>query len=416
MPFAALGLSSPLLQSIAERNYLTPTSIQREIIPTILRSCDVWASAPTGSGKTAAFALPILQLLTHAPRPRGRFVRALVLVPTRELAIQLSDSFVFYGKHLPEPLKILGLIGGVSINPQMMRLGRGADVIVATPGRLLDLLDHNALSLSEVSHFVLDEADRLLDLGFSEELTRIVSMLPRKRQSMLFSATFPPAVRILAESLLSSPLRIDVTEEIKEQPEIFQRAIEVDPSRRTQLLRHLIQFHQWKQVLVFVATKYSTEHVAQKLRSAGIVATALHGELSQGARTKALADFKTGSVQVLLATDVAARGIDIANLPAVINYDLPRSPNDYTHRIGRTARAGATGVAVNFISASTHAHFRLIEKRNSFLLDREHIEGFEPQELLVPTASTGGVKGHRKSKKDKLREAEAASLKKKAAK
>jgi ATP-dependent RNA helicase RhlE len=408
MSFSSLGLSAPLLQAVAERNYATPTPVQLAAIPAALAGRDVWAQAQTGSGKTAAFALPMLQVLSATRRERGRFVRALVLAPTRELAAQIGESFKQYSRHLAEPMKVMVLHGGVSINPQMMGLGGGADVIVATPGRLLDLIDHNAVSLSAVKTLVLDEADRLLDLGFADELNRILALLPARRQNLLFSATFPADVQALAASLLRDPLKIELPVEPATAPDIRQRAIEVDVPRRTQLLRHLIQTEGWSRVLVFVATKYATEHVAEKLRKAGLKAGALHGELSQGARTQALADFKEGKLQVLLATDVAARGIDIVQLPAVVNFDLPRSAADYTHRIGRTGRAGETGVAVNFVSAETYAHFRLIEKRHQLDIPREQIEGFEPVELEAPAQPAGGgVKGRRKSKTDKLREAAA---------
>ncbi len=404
MPFSNLGLSEPLLRAVIVRNYPAPTPVQTAAIPAVLSGRDVWASAQTGSGKTAAFALPVLQKVSASPRARGRFVRALVLAPTRELAAQIGDSFRIYGRWLPVPVKILVVYGGVSINPQMMALGGGADVIVATPGRLLDLVEHNAVSLAAVSMLVLDEADRLLDLGFAGELNRIIALLPGRRQSLLFSATFPPAVQALAAALLHDPIRIDVPAALETVPDIVQRAIEVDPPRRTQLLRHLIETNKWTRVLVFVATKYATEHVAEKLRKAGIAAAAFHGELSQSARLQALADFKASKVQVLLTTDLAARGIDIVQMPVVVNFDLPRSATDYTHRIGRTGRAGACGVAVSFVSAGTHAHFQLIEKRHRLDLPREQVEGFEPEELERPAPPTGGIKGRRKSKKDKLRE------------
>ena len=409
MSFSSLGLSEPLLRAVAARNYSTPTPVQGTAIPEILRGRDVWASAQTGSGKTAAFALPILQLLGAGPRPRGRFVRALILVPTRELAAQIGEAIGRYSQLLPYSPKTLTVFGGVSINPQMLALGRGADILVATPGRLLDLLEHNAVSLSAVSILVLDEADRLLEEGFSDELGRILAMLPGRRQNLLFSATFPPAVQTLATAMLRDPVRLDAPSAAAE-PDIIQRVIEVDAPRRTQLLRHLIQENQWSRVLVFVATKYAAEHVAEKLRQAGLVAAALHGDLSQGARSRALANFKAGNVRVLLATDLAARGIDILRLPVVVNFDLPRSAVDYTHRIGRTGRAGETGLAISFVSAGTHAHFRLIEKRHRFNLPREQVEGFEPVETEVPAPSNGGIKGKRKSKKDKLREAAARAL------
>jgi superfamily II DNA/RNA helicase len=330
----------------------------------------------------------------------------LILVPTRELAAQIGESFRNYARYLAEPIKTLVVYGGVSINPQMMALGGGADVIVATPGRLLDLIDHNAVSLSAVATLVLDEADQLFSLGFTDELNRILALLPARRQNLLFSATFPTEVQALAENLLREPVRIDVPAEPTTKPDILQRVIEVDAPHRTQLLRHLIETHGWTRVLVFVATKYATEHVAEKLRKAGIAATALHGELSQGARMQALADFKASKVRVLLATDLAARGLDIIQMPVVVNFDLPRSAVDYTHRIGRTGRAGESGVAISFVSADTHAHFCLIEKRHQLDLPREQIEGFEPVETAIPAPpSNGGVKGKRKSKKDKLREA-----------
>ena len=408
MSFPSLGLIEPLLRAVAARNYSSPTPIQTEAIPAILRGSDVQASAQTGSGKTAAFALPILQHLATTRRERGRFVRALILVPTRELAAQIGESFRNYARFLPEPIKTLVVYGGVSINPQMMALGGGADVIVATPGRLLDLIDHNAVSLSAVSTLVLDEADRLFEFGFTDEFNRILNLLPARRQNLLFSATFPAEVQTLATNLLHEPVRIAIATEPATKPDILQRVIEVDTPQRTQLLRHLIEANAWTRVLVFVATKYATEHVAEKLRRTGLTASALHGELSQGARTQALADFKASKIHVLVATDLAARGLDIIDLPVVVNFDLPRSAVDYTHRIGRTGRAGESGIAVSFVSADTHAHFCLIEKRHLLDLPREQIEGLEPIETDIPApAATGGVKGKRKSKKDKLREAAA---------
>jgi ATP-dependent RNA helicase RhlE len=418
-PFTALGLSAPLVRATAESSYIEPTAIQQLAIPAVLRGVDVLAAAQTGSGKTAAFALPMLQRLSALPSDSARNVTALILVPTRELAMQVSQFMQTYSRYLPERLKILSVFGGVSINPQMLALRGGADVVIATPGRLLDLLDHNALHLSGVRMLVLDEADRLLDLGFADELQRIVALLPTARQTLLFSATFPDEVQTLADTLLREPVRLSVATDEQTAPDIQQRAIRVDMSKRTPLLRHLIQTEQWPRVLVFVATKYATEHVAEKLRRVNIQAEALHGELSQGARTQALSDFKASKIQVLVATDVAARGIDIVQLPAVVNYDLPRSAVDYTHRIGRTGRAGESGIAVNFITADAEAHFRLIEKRHQLRLPREVLAGFEPEDAEVvttaddempePAKPTGGIKGKRKSKKDKLREAAARS-------
>ena len=413
MSFASLGLAPSLINAVTEIGYLEPTAIQSAAIPAILRGEDVLGAAQTGSGKTAAFALPLLQaLLDNRSGPRQ--LHGLILVPTRELAAQVGESVRKLASHLSMQVKVSIVFGGVSINPQMMALRGGADIVIATPGRLLDLIDHNALKISRTAMLVLDEADRLLDLGFSEELNRILELLPKQRQNLFFSATFPPAVQALADSMLHRPTRVEVLSEPLSKPDIAQRAIMVDVPRRTMLLKHLIQEHKWSRVLVFVATKYAAEHVADKLNRNGIRAGAFHGEFSQGARTEVLGDFKASRLQVLVATDVAARGIDIARLPAVVNYDLPRSAVDYTHRIGRTGRAGESGVAISFVSAETEQHFRLIEKRQDILLPRERIAGFEPVETLPPPAAdsvtdtvNGGIKGKRKSKKDKLREAAA---------
>ena len=406
MSFDTLKLSASLLRAINEQDYAIPTAVQLAAIPAILEGRDVWACAQTGSGKTAAFGLPILQRLSESATMREHTVRALIVAPTRELTAQIGEAMRSYARYLPSSLKVLSVFGGVSINPQMMALRGGADILVATPGRLLDLIDHNALTLEGVEILVLDEADRLLELNFAEELKRTISLLPARRQNLLFSATFPPDVHALAVELLHDPVRIDAP---LVETEMIERVIQVDAPRRTQLLRRLIEDHQWERTLVFVATKYATEHVAEKLRRAGINAAALHGELSQGARTKALGDFKAAKLQVIVATDLASRGIDVVQLPAVVNYDLPRSPDDYVHRIGRTARAGAPGIAVSFVDAASEAHFRLIERRRGVRLPREQITGFEPTETPpAQPSSTGGIKGKRKSKKDKAREARGA--------
>ncbi|MGV8870444.1 MAG: DEAD/DEAH box helicase [Janthinobacterium svalbardensis] len=415
MPFSSLGLIPALVRAVDKAGYAAPTAIQAAAIPAILRGSDVLGAAQTGSGKTAAYALPLLQALM-APAAGPRQVRALILVPTRELAAQVGQTVHALAKPLPIKLKISVLFGGVSINPQMMDLRGGADIVVATPGRLLDLVRQNAVKLGGVSLCVLDEADRLLDMGFSEEINAILALLPGKRQNLFFSATFPDSVQALADSLLKEPVRIEVASEAQDKPDIVQRAITVDVPRRTQLLRYLILQQQWDRVLVFVATKYAAEHVADKLQRAGLHVGAFHGEFSQGTRSQLLADFKAGRLQVLVATDVAARGIDIAGLPAVVNYDLPRSAVDYTHRIGRTGRAGESGTAISFVTADTEAHFRLIENRNDLRIVREVVAGFEPTELPAPLSAVtdtvnGGVKGARKSKKDKLREAAAMAAK-----
>ena len=414
MLFSLLGLSPALCAAARAAGFKEPTPVQTQAIAAVLQGQDVLACAQTGSGKTAAFALPLLQraledALAGRTSSGERRAHTLVVVPTRELAVQVGEVFKGLAQSLPQPLKITVVFGGVSINPQMMGLRRGTDIVVATPGRLLDLVDHNALALGAVRTLVLDEADRMLDAGFSEELQRVVAMLPAKRQNLFFSATFAPAVNALAQSLLHSPLRIDVLPQAGSVPDITQRAIAVDPRVRTQLLRHLLQHSGWSRALVFVATKYSAEIVADKLRKAGIDAEPLHGQLSQGKRTQVLDDFKASRIRVVVATDLAARGIDVVQLPVVVNYDLPRSADDYTHRIGRTGRSGEAGLAVSLVSADTQAHWRLIEKRQSLDVALETVEGFEPTLTATPTTTdmsgNGGVKGKRPSKKDKLRAA-----------
>jgi superfamily II DNA/RNA helicase len=417
--FEPLGLNAALCQVAATQGFDQPTPIQAEAIPLVLQGCDVLAQAQTGSGKTLAYVLPVLQLLmaTAASRdeaPQKRITQVLVLVPTRELATQVSEVLRDVARPLTQSIKVGTVFGGVSINPQMMSLRSGADVVVATPGRLLDLVDHNALHLGQVKHLVLDEADRLLDLGFADELRRVLALLPANRQNLLFSATFSPDMQSLAEALLHQPACITIARTEAHAPDIAQRAIAVDETKRTPLLRHLIQQHSWQRVLVFVATRYACEHVANKLYQAGVFASALHGEMSQGARREVLAEFKEERWEVLVTTDLASRGIDIANLPVVVNYDLPRSATDYTHRIGRTGRAGASGVAVSFVTASSLAHWQLIQKRERIQLPLEHIEGFEPTDAPVPVPvlidGNGGIKGKRPSKKDKLRAAAAKQV------
>ena len=421
--FDSLGLSAALQRSLAEQGLASPTPIQAQAVPAVLQGRDVWASAPTGSGKTLAFALPLVQLLQPQPGQyhSGRATRALVLVPTRELAVQIGQ--VLSALAWPLGLKVAVVYGGVSINPQMMGLRGGADVLVATPGRLLDLVAHNAVQLGQLKHLVLDEADRLLDAGFADELQRVLTLLPVQRQTLLFSATFDAAVAALAQALLHEPLRLSVHPEHAERAEhgehgehaeqsehasppaaIEQRAMAVDEAKRLALLRHLIATHAWPRVLVFVATRYACEHVAGKLFKAGIQATAFHGDMSQGGRQNVLAAFKAGRLQVVVTTDLASRGIDIALLPVVLNYDLPRSATDYTHRIGRTGRAGAQGLALSFVTAHAQAHWQLICKRTDLPLPLEVVPGFEPLDTPpAPLPGGGGIKGKRPSKKDKLR-------------
>jgi ATP-dependent RNA helicase RhlE len=372
--FSDLELDRFLCNAAAQLGFIEPSAIQQQTIPYILRRRDLLALAPTGSGKTAAYALPIVQL--------GK--RSIVLVPTRELATQVGKVFAQLCRLLNDPAKIVVAIGGLSINPQMMQLRGGADVLIATPGRLLDLVQHNAVRLSDFEIVVLDEADRLLSLGFADELDAIAKQLPRQRQTLMFSATFEAKIKTLAESLLRNPLQLEVLAQGSDKPDIAQRAIYVDAKRRTQLLVQLVKQGQseqsettWNSVLVFVASKYGASHVAEKLTRQKIKAQAFHGDLSQGARTQALDNFKQRQCDVLVTTDLAARGLDIKDLPVVINYDLPRSANDYTHRIGRTGRAGAQGLAINFVMPETLSHFKLIQKRNQLKLPLENIAGFE---------------------------------------
>ncbi|MBV6829123.1 DEAD/DEAH box helicase [Xanthomonas euvesicatoria] len=408
----------PLFESaLARAGVCTLTPVQVAMIPPMLAARDLIASAQTGSGKTLAYALPLLQQRLQAPEQAPRVLGGLILVPTRELVAQVAQTLLSLAAALPRRLKIVAATGGEAINPQLMALRGGADIIIATPGRLLDLVTHNALRLSQVSTLVLDEADRLLELGFGAELDRILALLPAQRQSVLVSATFPPAIASLAKRRLRDPLRITIDATPEHAPAIAQRAIAVDAGQRTQLLRHLLLEYGWPQLLVFVASRHSADKVAEKLSKTGIAALPLHGELSQGRRERTLRAFKQAEVQVLVATDLAGRGIDVDALPAVLNYDLPRSTVDYTHRIGRTARAGASGVAISFVTADSAQQWRLIEKRQGLRVPTSVVEGFEPTPVQAPAPDhapgaavraaddNGGIKGKRPSKKDKLRAA-----------
>ncbi|WP_300482470.1 DEAD/DEAH box helicase [Shewanella sp.] len=405
--FAQLGIIAPLLNRLTELAYVLPTPVQAATIPAVLVGRDVLAGANTGSGKTAAFAVPLLQQLVEAKTDdkTGAYVRCLVLVPTRELAQQVADSFLSYASHLNGKLKIVAAFGGVSVNAQMQSLRAGADVLVATPGRLLDLLSSNAIKLNRVSALVLDEADRMLSLGFTEELAKVLDALPAKKQTLLFSATFPEEVRELTAKLLNDPLEYQFQSE--QESTIHQRVITVNRPMKTALLAHLIKEHQWSQALIFVSAKNTCNHLAQKLSKRGISAEVFHGDKAQGARTRVLDGFKNGEISVLIATDIAARGIDIDKLPVVINFDLPRSPADYMHRIGRSGRAGEAGLAVTLISHEDYHHFGVIEKKNKLKLVREQIVGFEaddemPAELLEQAKPVAKPEGTGKKKRKQL--------------
>ncbi len=364
MPFSTLGLSAPLLKAIKEQGYQQPYPIQQQAIPAILAGNDILGIAKTGSGKTAGFALPILQQLQKEKPAKNRFIKTLVLVPTRELALQVANVFRSFSMYLTRPVKTLAVFGGVSINPQMMALS-STEILVATPGRLLDLVESNALQLSELKVLVLDEADKMLNLGFEEEMNRIFALLPQNRQSLLFSATLADSIAEIKAKLLREPvvISVDETEEENQLDLIKQLAYQVSPESKGPFLRYLIKHENMHQVLVFVSSIRNADNLVVKLNKNGIEALAMHGEKSQGARTEALRRFKTGKLRVLVATDLASRGIDIQFLPYVINYDLPRSPKDYVHRIGRTGRAGASGEAISLITPEDEHHFKIIQKK-----------------------------------------------------
>ena len=379
MSFNNLGLSSELNKSIADKGYTNPSDVQLQAIPSILEGNDIMAGAQTGTGKTAAFALPILQRLQNDESKRRR-VRALVLVPTRELASQVGDSFRDYGNNLR--FRTSTLFGGVNINTQINKLRKGVDIVVATPGRLLDHLNQRTLDLSELEVFVLDEADRMLDMGFIRDIKKVLKYLPKKKQNLLFSATFPKEIKALADNLLNSPKMIQVASSNSTADKVVQVVYPVDKDKKRGLLAHCIKEERWFQVLVFSRTKHGANKLAVQLTKEGIDAVAFHGNKSQAARTRALKDFKDGKTQVLVATDIAARGIDIHLLPQVVNFDLPYVPEDYIHRIGRTARAGQEGKAVSLVSADEHKLLFDIEKLLKYEIPRKIIQGYEPNQNL----------------------------------
>ncbi len=376
MSFDSLGLSTPILTAVAEQGYTEPSAIQAKAIPAVIEGHDVMAAAQTGTGKTAGFTLPILHRLSDGTRVKSNHTRALILTPTRELAAQIGDSVETYGKHLP--LRSTVVFGGVKINPQMMRLRKGVDILVATPGRLLDLYNQNAIRFDQLEVLVLDEADRMLDMGFIHDIKKILALLPKRRQNLLFSATFSDDIRKLAKGLVNNPVEISVTPKNSTVKSVEQCIHPVDKPRKTELLIHLIKEGQWSQVLVFSRTKHGANKITRKLEQAGIKSAPIHGNKSQNARTKALADFKSGQIQVLVATDIAARGIDIDQLPHVVNFDLPDVPEDYVHRIGRTGRASATGEAISLVCADEFKQLSDIERLTQELLTRREIVDFEP--------------------------------------
>ena len=378
MSFDSLGLNPEILRAVAEQGYREPTPIQQQAIPAVLEGRDLMASAQTGTGKTAGFTLPLLQhLITNQPHGKSRRpVRALILTPTRELAAQIGENVRDYSKYLN--IRSLVVFGGVSINPQMMKLRGGVDVLIATPGRLLDLEHQNAVKLDQVEILVLDEADRMLDMGFIHDIRRVLAKLPAKRQNLLFSATFSDDIKSLAEKLLHNPLEIEVARRNTASEQVTQHVHFVDKKRKRELLSQMIGQGNWQQVLVFTRTKHGANHLAEQLNKDGIRSAAIHGNKSQGARTRALADFKSGDIRVLVATDIAARGLDIEELPHVVNYELPNVPDDYVHRIGRTGRAAATGEALSLVCVDEHKLLRDIEKLLKKEIPRIATPGYEP--------------------------------------
>ena len=391
MSFDQLGLKAELLRAVGEQGYTQPTPIQAKAIPVILAGNDVMASAQTGTGKTAAFTLPLLQKLDRANGPSR--LRALILTPTRELAAQVHENLRAYGRHMN--LRSLEVFGGVNINPQINRLARGIDILIATPGRLMDHMERGTVRLDQIDILVLDEADRMLDMGFRPAIDRIVRKLPKQRQTLLFSATFSRDITALAQQYLINPERIETAPPNSTVEAIDQKAIQVDQGKKRELLSWMIGSKNWQQVLVFTRTKHGANRLARQLESDGLPAAAIHGNKSQGARTRALSDFKNQRLRVLVATDIAARGLDIDQLPHVVNFEIPNVPEDYVHRIGRTGRAGREGLAVSLVSAMEHGLFEDIRKLVKVPIPTEQISGYEPTEAPARTkaAAPGGNRG-----------------------
>ena len=408
MPFSLLKLSEPIERVLKESGFKKPTPIQEKVIPCIMIGNDVMAQAQTGSGKSASFILPILQNLADNEREGKSKIRVLVLAPTRELTLQVAGDFEKFSVNLPKKPKVVAVIGGESIGDQLYDIQQGCDIVVATSGRLLDIFSKKQMNLSKLEFFVLDEADKMLDLGFEKELEEILKEIPAKRQNLLFSATYPPKMLDIASKITSDPIMITIEEEKATVETIKQRAITVNRENRGPLLRELWKRNKWDLVLVFMANKRAADNIAVKFRKYGLPAESFHGDLEQEERNRTLKDFKAKKIRILFATDIAARGLHIDDITCVVNFDLPRSPDDYIHRIGRTGRAGKSGEAISFVGLEDGEHFALIEKRCEVKLEREQIEGFElVGEVPVKEKGKAPVKGKRKSKKDKLREAAA---------
>ena len=397
MSFDSLALDDAIKKAVKEQGYDTPSPIQEQAIPLVLKGHDLMAAAQTGTGKTAGFTLPMLHGLHNGPRAGSNQARALILTPTRELAAQIFDNIKLYSKYLPTKTNVV--FGGVKINPQMQKLRGGTDILVATPGRLLDLHSQNAIRFNKLEVLVLDEADRMLDMGFIHDIKRILKVLPKKRQTLMFSATFSPEIRTLAKQFLHQPKEVSVAARNTTAKTVSQLVHPVDKANKSALLKHLVKDNAWDQVLVFVRTKHGANKLTKQLISANINAAAIHGNKSQGARTKALAQFKSGEIRVLVATDIAARGIDITELPHVVNYDLPQVPQDYVHRIGRTGRAGLSGDAVSLVSADEFKLLKDIERLIGKSIERIEISGFEPDHLVPDTSGSAKNTASRPKKK-----------------
>lgn len=405
MSFFTLGLGSQIQNALDENNYYEPTAIQNEVVPLVLAGEDILARAQTGSGKSASFVLPILELWSKNIGEGKAKIKVLVLTPTRELTLQVAQTFETFGTYLPRKPKVVSIIGGESLSDQLFAIQKGCDIVVATSGRLLEVLKKKQMNLSHLEFFVLDEADKMLDLGFAEELELILKEIPTKRQNLLFSATYPPKMQTIASRITQNPVEVTLDYEEPTVESIVQRVIEVNHENRGPLLRNLLETEKWEQVLVFMANKRATDNIAAKFKKYGFLAESFHGDLLQDERNFTLSQFKNKKIRILFATDIAARGLDIDDISCVINFDLPRSPSDYIHRIGRTGRAGKSGIAVSFISHEDKEHFALIEKRSGIKLEREQIAGYELTGT-APVREKGPepVKGKGKSKKDKLRE------------
>lgn len=399
MSFITLGLSSPILKAIADKGYTTPSPIQAEAIPAVLSGQDVMAAAQTGTGKTAGFTLPILEALSKGQRAKANQARVLILTPTRELAAQIGESVTDYSKYLS--LSSAVVFGGVKINPQMLKLRSGVDILVATPGRLLDLYQQNAVRFTQLEMLVLDEADRMLDMGFLRDIKKILALLPKQRQNLLFSATFSPDIRDLAKGLVNNPVEISVTPRNAAATTVEQVVYPVDKKQKAALLIKMIKDNNWKQVIVFMKTKHGANKLTRMLEAAEIKAAAIHGNKSQGARTKALANFKSGEIHVLVATDIAARGLDIPQLPHVVNHDLPNVPEDYVHRIGRTGRAGSTGHAVSLVCADEIDLLNDVQHVIQKHIPREEVAGFVPVNTLPESRALRPIKAKKPKKAKK---------------